>query len=675
MRKMAQISLLFTVLTIPAALVVGMSTLTPSDLGPFKGPVKHIYQRLAQLPEAPRDIGLPIGPKRPGDTSGTAPAVAAPAPDSPEAAKTIGTLDHLPLTKLSGRVDEITTASGVWRIERVASKGNIRAYRWTLAGKPEWKRLVVVRGLALAPMKTLDEARITIDGISMTVAPGAVRVWQNDSPVAWRWDWLRQAVLDGRTPAIGDNPTRTSIRPLTPPDIPPYDPTTITPLRSGTPATSSSNSVGVTSGQGGEYDASRGFYHNYDATAVQIAQAGRNNEGLARFLERITLDQLSHPQAAEWSSRHDGLADPQFPYPGDSVVAPRISMPKWGRDTQHLENACWAHWLATADPLAALCVQRQTAFMLQQNPIAWRSKDGRYSYAQGIERTNWNALVTAWKSRDIGRHVHATGKTLLNRARTEKIFNDLVLWTDQKVVQPIIGQPRPPASLRTSGNVVETAAFARYSARLSGAIMHSVGGCTLFRIEKNGEKTYFAATPDFMTGQYGGAIMPLLVRDGNQTARKWAPYIAQFLVTRLGRVGGYRGIEGTEEMRGSMLAIGPGVFEARITNWGPKTQGWCDMPPYTDAAGYAKWLNSFNRGPNDSFGNAAEPNGGTNIHTAVQMHKMLESLRELGIRVDGMDAAIDKNAQMMANAPTSAWRHYLTAKHLNEVRMRYDELK
>lgn len=554
---------------------------------------------------------------------------------------------------LDGEVDVIQTASGTWRVRRALSQGDVTAYAWSLDGNPDWKRVVVVRQLSAIALTALDAQPITIDGVTMTVAPGAVRVWQNGSPVPFRWDWLKAAVDQGRTAGIGPVPVAKLYKPFVIPALPAYDPTVISPMRAGVVADASTNSVGVTGGQGGEYDASRGFYHNYDATAVRMAQAGTGTPEMAAFLERITLDQLSHPQGGPWSQVNDGLADPQIPYAGDtahiSSSASSVTFPTgWGRDLQHLENSCWAHWLATADPLAGLCIQRQTAWMLASHHGAWRVA-GRYTYGQGIERANLNALSSVWKTRDVARGISASGKTLYDRARAEKMFADIIAWTDEKVARPIYTQDAP--TNLTSGNINDLLPIGRYASRLAGSVLEQPYQNPVMRTELDGSTTYFLGTSDFTTGQYGSIILPLLVKDGNETARVWAGHISRFISVRLAL--GYRGVEGTEETRGSIVATGPAVYETRTSTWGPKTQAWPVMPE----PDYGAWLARFNRGPTDSF-------DGSNVHTVIQMRNMLASLADVGVPLNPsllatVDATIDATAE---------WKHELRDKHLCVVR-------
>ena len=280
-------------------------------------------------------------------------------------------------------LDTLTTASGAWQFDSLGQIGEVSAYRWQRAGSTA-TRVMLCREAAVTEagdgtQLSLQMVEVTIGAYSVNagVAPGACRIVEDAPLVEYRADWVARAVREGRVPAY--TRARSWIAQATPPieTVSAYDPSVIGTQDGQTAAVSSSkNFVGVTSGQGGEYAASRGFLHNVDARVIDLVL---NNQPVGNWttVQRYTWEALAQPQAAAWSATNHVTVDPQFPQPGDRPYATAglntqqhidslTNIVGWQRDVFHLENGCYVHWLATADPVAGMCVQRQLAFALAE---------------------------------------------------------------------------------------------------------------------------------------------------------------------------------------------------------------------------------------------------------------------------------------------------------------------
>ena len=538
------------------------------------------------------------------------------------ASRAVGTIDEK--KRSSTPVDVITTASGRWTLDDLGALADIRAYRWTHDGSSHTRVMLCRAPLKVAPAGgaplVLETVNVIIaSGFTATaaVAPGACRIVEDGPLVDPNAAWLVQAVHDGRLPAYSRS---RSWLPVSPQPIAPataYNPSVLGIADGATGiATASGNFIGVTSSQGGEYTASRGFLHNVDAQVVDLALNGFPF-GDARTFERYTWESLAQPQGAVWSSTNHTTADPQFPLPGDRAYSVNlvnqnpptgadnmVPVQNWDRDLAHLEDTCYVHWIMSGDPVAAICLNRQLAFALANQGYAYRTST--YSGLGGQERGVYNTITALWKSRDVALHMTSlNGKVLWDSARIEKqradVFADYDLRSNG---QPTSANPSPsPADTAARAAVGVVAHFA-----LFGDPFASLGRT-------------LAATSNFELVQYGKEPLYLWSKAGDPTMRRWMTDSARQLSARALLVGGARGVDQCKGATGSTFPVSE------------MTGGVAAAPPWTDAAGWADWINNL-----ICPGVTNTTYAGSNVHTSTELEGALLMFRDAG--VPGLDPAL-----------------------------------
>jgi hypothetical protein len=454
---------------------------------------------------------------------------------------------------------------------------------------------------------------------SLRVAQGACRVAQNIEPVAPQAAWLRQAVADGRLPAYSrERAWVANLKPLArSPKRGDYDPASLGPRTDGATGAPSSNNnyVGVTSPQGGEYAASRGFLHNADARVVDAA-LHKEDARIEAFWPELAANSwysLAQPQGAVWSLGGHTTVDPQVPQAGErawetpiwhaktsDAVDSLTEVKRWSRDLAHMENTGFVHWILTEDPVAGLLLQRQAAYALGSR-YADKRRSGSYSGYTLQERGILNKLSALWKSRDVARRVSSkNGKVIWSAARAEAQARGVIAFYDAELYQPM-AEATPGAS-------------EDYLRRLASVPLSEVFNSDM---ELSGGKLVKVATvSDFMLPQYGKEPLYLWTRAGNDTVRDWFEAAAKHVATRLTVIGGAAGSDDCGGSRGSSIPL---AFTDRTPSW-------------QSAEGWGKWVASLcPTVPRDRYDGAA-------VHTTMQHEGLLLLARDAGIT--GLDAAI-----------------------------------
>ena len=567
------------------------------------------------------------------------------------------------------KIDTITTASGAWT---VSSLGQVQGMDAVLIkrGGSIASRVMICRPAALKEAgdpATLDLRTVTVKISAYTetfgVAPGSCRVGEDAPLVQPRADWIVKAVQDGRLPAYTRE--RSWIAADTPPieAALPYDPSIIgnrddLQLAAKAPF-AGMNFVGVTSGQGGEYPASRGFLHNVDARVVDRALHGEPLGDWAT-VHRYTLESLGQPQGAQWSALNHTTADPQFPLPGDQAYAttgtatsPTVvaftDIEGWGRDVFHLENTCYVEWLATADPVAGLCVQRQLAFALAEYPESYRAKTPTtYAANSSQQRGILNTMSALWKSRDVASHMTSqNGTTLWNIARLDRMRADVFAYYDPFIAPAPSGDPEDEAR------------------RISGAIV-SPAGDGFFVSEDGATITTVKTFSGFMLAQYGKEPLYLWAKAGDPFGRKWLEIAARHVAARFEIIGGARGVNNCSPLKGtpaganggstvtndqgSNFPLGPSVIDAKGRNVAV-------MPGFTTLGGWAAWAGALcTSAPTNRYDQAE-------LHTLTQMEGLILLARDAG--VSGLDSTIARITADRARTEVAAilYRNLDMAKH------------
>ena len=537
-------------------------------------------------------------------------------------------------------VDVITTASGRWHIDYLARVLNTSIYRWQREGATA-TRVMLCRDSGT--VENRDSASLSLQKIDVQIGPvlkatvvaqGSCRIVEDKPLVDPNPDWIVQAVRDGRLPVY------TSARSWLPATTPPLDPVSAyNPAVLGVvdgatlSATAGHNFVGVTSGQGGEYTASRGFLHNVDARVVDLAVNGKP-VGDWTTIVRFSWESLAQPQGARWSKANHITGDPQFPDAGDraystgsadtlTTVDTFVNVKDWGRDVFHLENTCYVHWLATADPVAGLCIQRQLAFALSQYPENYRPlSPDTYAGNTGQIRGVLNTLTALWKSRDVASHMTSD--------------NGHVLWATNRL-------DRMTADVFTSYDPVIAARGSSDSADQSKEFSQTLAGNLGYGFFKTSATTseIVVFSSNFMLVHYGKEPLYLWSRAGNTLAAKWLEIAARHIAARVELVGGARGInlcspikglpngvnQGTvrDQEAGSNYPVGKAIVDA-AGNPMPAPPAW------TDIGGWATWMSGFCP---HSFTDRYD---GAEVHTLTETEGLLLLAKAAG--VTGLDSAL-----------------------------------
>jgi hypothetical protein len=560
-------------------------------------------------------------------------------------------------------LDTITTRSGNWLFSDLGAVGSdMRAYLWQLDGKDSFARVMICRRMftkEAADATALSLVSVPVHAVvagatfnwTLGVAQGACRVAQTVEPVAPNPAWLREAVAERLVPAYRRErawlPSRVTLLALDS-RRGAYNPASLgpSPASTATP-TSSSNYVGVTSGQGGEYPSSRGFVHDIDARLVDAALHDEDSRILSTWpqIVQYSFYSLAQPQGAAWSFVNHATIDPQFPQSGDRAwetptsVNPNTGIDSmtevsgWGRDVAHLENTAYAHWLLTEDPLAGLVVQRQAAYALASYAENYRGGYKTYAamtaYAgyTGQERGMFNVMSALWKSLQVSNKVtSANGRVFWSAARAQKQADEVLASYDA------IARRIGAATTATPGD---------YLSRLSGTLFGNAGSEPYAMAD--GTQTSLMQTSDFMLQQYGKEPLWLWSKAGDARVRGWFATYARSMVLRLTAIGGAMGVDQRSGVRGSGYPIGP-------TTLSGGKYIVAAAPPFSDDAGWAAWVAALplaDRPSRTSFAGAA-------VHTAMQSEGVLRYAKDLGLPVTGLDAAIAQVASTRAATASSS---------------------
>lgn len=546
-------------------------------------------------------------------------------------------------------IDMLTTRSGHWRLFDAGRDATLARYVWTLDETPGFVRVMVCKraftheagdgdALELTPVAAEVRHKGQTQFWQLQVAQGSCRIAQNMEPVPPNAAWLREAVAQGRIPAYR---RERSFRPLAraglvadPRGASAYDATSI----GG--ESSSKNYVGVTSAQGGEYSASRGFIHDIDA---RLIDAALHNDDIARVWDQaaaFTWYSLSQPQGAVWSAVNHVSVDPLFPQAGDRPweianagtrarpdIDSVIPTARWPRDLSHLENTGFVHWILTEDPVAGLLVQRQAAYALA-SWYEYRRKrgDNRYHASDEQERGVYNLLTALWKARDISTRV-ASGKgtAIWRPARTAKMASDIISDIDTRLVQPVARATPADGDL--------------YVRRIVGVPVSGLQP-SVWKTTSGGELR-LRGTSAFQLPQYGKEPLYLWTRAGDPRVRRWFEMAARHLVVRTLHIGGARGIDRSENVRGSTFPVAP-----------------VGSVPFGDDLGWAAWAKALPivAGPTDRFDGAA-------LHTLTQIQGTLLLAKGAGVKVPELDAALAKIDADWARTAKPRYVELESAKH------------
>jgi len=533
------------------------------------------------------------------------------------------------------QIDAITTRSGTWWIDGLGQFGDSYVYAMRFSGNSAFIRLCVMRriwekwvgdGTALDTRTIALTATLNGTPYSWTAGcvQGSVRVVQNQDPLAPNPAWIREAVTNYKVTAFR---RETSYNPATFVPTSPdgwrgaYDPTSLGPNSVASTPTASNNYVGTTSTQGGEYTASRSFIHDIDAGVIDRAL---HNEDAAitslwpQFVQ-YTFYSLSQPQGANWSTTNHCTADPIFPisapdrpYDTDSGNPATATNPavdhiqpvnNWGRGVSHLENTGYVHWLATEDPIAALVVQRQLAYVLASYWGTLRyTITTDYKCFKEQERGVYNDFTALFKNKVITDSVTTlNGKWLWSSTRVNKMVTDCISFLDDFVYSPIFSSTVADPVLYTQ-KTIGSYAFT------FDQIFPTYGGPV------DGQS--FKATSNFMIWQYGAEPFYLWTRAGNAIATKWFTSMAQLLSNLMQLIGGSSAVDETNSTGGSARPI---ILSSATT-------------PYTTAAAWATWYNSINPSASRTNFNASYS------HSVNRLGNMLRLAQGAG--VSGLAPAI-----------------------------------
>jgi hypothetical protein len=545
-------------------------------------------------------------------------------------------------------IDTLVTRSGHWRLYDAGRDDTLARYVWTLDEKPAFVRVMVCKraftheagdgaALELTPVAAEVRHRGQTQYWQLQVAQGSCRIAQNGEPVAPRADWLRGAVADGRLPAYR---REQSFRPAARKGLKPgpaggaYDATSL----GGD--SSNRNYVGVTSAQGGEYVSSRGFIHDIDA---QLIDAVLHGEEIARSWDAAAAYSwysLAQPQGAVWSAVNHVTVDPQFPQPGDRPweianagararpdIDSVVPTDRWKRDLAHLENTGFAHWILTEDPVAGLLVQRQAAYALASYYEYRRTRgDRRYRAYDEQERGMYNLLSATWKARDVSARVaSSSGRVIWRSARVAKMADDVIADLDARRFQPMMAAAAGPGD--------------DYVRRIVGLPLAKLNS-SAWKTATGGE-VQLRGSSAFELPQYGKEPLYLWTRAGDARVARWFARSARHLTVRALHIGGARGIDRSENARGSAFPAAP-----------------VGAIPFADDLGWAAWVKRL------PIADAATDNfDGAGLHTLTQVKGTLQLARAAGLKVPELDAALARIDADWARTSTPRYAGLESAKH------------
>ncbi len=494
------------------------------------------------------------------------------------------------------------------------------AYRFNLDSRPEWWSVCIVRYAAASSdvREKIYNVSVNSVDVKMSVLGGSMRCIDNGEPIAPDMNRLKAAVTAKRVVPYGAAAfSGFSVnRSLGASAKPAYNPSRIY------GKSNSDNGIGVVSGQGGEYDSSRGFLAERDTVMIAAAMSGNSSvfSSVSAQVRNQVLYGLSLPNLAIWSSNHDMLRDPQQPFSGDTPyvnegnyienlggtlnwTAPSgyAFLSELGasvgttyshsRDVAHLFNHGYAYWLATGDPRAAILQQAIAAYGLAGT---WQGGygDGRYRSQFMYQRMMLNPFSALWKARDVAANITTeNGKMFWPKARVDKMVNDIYSdWSAQIAAMDA-----------SSDNVSKMmTAFSAY--------------------DESGSYS------KFMGQAYGpeAAYLFASIGKGGLLTR-----LAQNMVLRAGDVGGTRGVDGS----GSSTIL---HMDGSVTT----------------KAGVIAALNARTTRSNTTFDDAE-------LHYVIRAYWLLRMAQDAVARgwispIAGLDAAITK--METARAATSNWK-------------------
>jgi hypothetical protein len=501
---------------------------------------------------------------------------------------------------------------------------------------------------------------------SLGVAQGACRIAQTEDPVAPNAAWLREAVTQNLIPSYRrERAWLTSRVTLLAADTNrgDYDPASLGPVPGSTATpTSNLNYVGVTSGQGGEYSASRGFVHDIDARLVDAAVHNEDSRITTVWPQVVQYSfySLAQPQGAAWSFANHVTVDPQFPQAGDrpweaqlgvnpnTAVDSMTDVTNWGRDVAHLENTAYAHWLLTEDPVAGLVVQRQAAYALASFFENFRGGFGTtparttYGGFTTNERGMFNVMSALWKSLQVSRKVTtANGRVFWSTARAQRQADEVL--ASYEVVAQRIG-------------TATTAVPADYLSRVTGTLFGNMGS-EAYDVA-GGTQVTLTQTSDFMLQQYGKEPLWLWAKAGDTRVRGWFITYARSIVVRMTVVGGAMGVDQRSGVRGSGYPIGP----TQVNSGGFTVAA---LPPFSDDVGWGNWVAALPLAASAS----RTTFDGAGVHTAMQTEGLLLYAKDLALPVTGLDAAISQVATTRAatNLSSLAFPDIQMLKHMGQA--------
>lgn len=578
----------------------------------------------------------------------------------PAAAVTTVALDTARLPRL----DTLTTRSGRWHLFDAGRDADRSIYVWTLDRRPNWARVMICRDAFTHEAGQTRELSLVITAVTLrhrgethkwrVLNPqGSCKIAQTGEPVEPNLEWVRDAAITERTVAVlrermwqpwrfkpyGTEEKRAG-----------YDPADL----GGTG--SSRNYVGIISAQGGEYASSRGFYNDEDAQIVDAALHGEDaaiRAGWGRFTA-VTHYLNGFPQRVVWSARNHIVRDPIFPLSGDRMwefadagarkrddVDSVLPTAKWGEDTAHLRNQCWVHWIATEDPVAALCLNMQLAMGLATN-YEWRwgkvgSRLAGYQAYVEQQRGVYNVLSSIWKMADVASRIRSeTGRVIWSADRIARIKHDVFTYYDNRFNKPVREARRgaTTAYLRKLANMIFDMGHFSKSKLADGTTMDVYAGS------------------QFMDPQYGTAVMHLWASTGDPMALRWYRVFARRAVVRVLYMPGGRGIDSSRVGGGSSMPLGPASGKKPV------------LPPYADDIGYAKWVMSIPmvRGHTDNYNS-------NSIHTLTQIEGQLLSAIDLAKRgkiapIADAEKAYALMQELKARTDRPGYPALIMAKHL-----------
>ncbi len=148
-------------------------------------------------------------------------------------------------------------------------------------------------------------------------------------------------------------------------------------------------------------------------------------------------------------------------------------------------------------------------------------------------------------------------------------------------------------------------------------------------------------TSAFMLPQYGKEPLYLWSRAGDPRVRRCFATAARHLTIRVLYIGGARGIDRSEDLRGSSLPVAP-----------------MGTPPFTDPKGWAAWAKALPiaAGPTDRY-------DGASLHTLTQVRGTLRLAKGAGLDVAELDEALARIDADWSRTMKPRYAELESAKH------------